>query len=179
MSNQNSLAPSTAIEVANEFLTLGFEESIDIDQMKLQKLVYYAQAWYLALNQAPLFEEDIEAWPWGPVVRDIYIQTQGYGRQRIVQKLSQLKPKDNDPFQFEPDIPKGVSDNLKPFILKIWNVHKDYTGIQLSNSTHAEGEPWSIISKQYEGDLRQKPTIPNTIIQAIFKRKIQNGQSTT
>ena len=34
MSNQNSLAPSSAIEVANEFLTLGFEESIDIDKMK-------------------------------------------------------------------------------------------------------------------------------------------------
>ncbi|MBR2123883.1 MAG: DUF4065 domain-containing protein [Acetobacter sp.] len=177
--SQTPFAPSTAIEVANEFLTLGFEESIDIDQMKLQKLVYYAQAWFLALKQRPLFEEDIEAWPWGPVIRDIYIQTQGYGRNPVVRKLSQLQPKNNDPLDchFDMHIPKGVSERLKAFIRKVWDVHKNYTGIQLSNSTHAEGEPWSIVSEKYQGDLRQKPTIPNALIKAVFTNKVQHGRS--
>ena len=40
--------------------------------MKLQKLVYYSQAWSLVWDEKPLFEEDIEAWANGPVVRDLF-----------------------------------------------------------------------------------------------------------
>ena len=40
--------------------------------MKLQKLVYYCQAWSLVWDEQPLFEEDIEAWANGPVVRELY-----------------------------------------------------------------------------------------------------------
>lgn len=40
--------------------------------MKLQKLVYYSQAWSLVWDDAPLFQENIEAWANGPVVRDLY-----------------------------------------------------------------------------------------------------------
>ena len=40
--------------------------------MKLQKLVYYSQAWSLVWDEAPLFEENIEAWANGPVVRELF-----------------------------------------------------------------------------------------------------------
>ena len=40
--------------------------------MKLQKLVYYSQAWSLVWDEKPLFEEDIEAWANGPVVRELF-----------------------------------------------------------------------------------------------------------
>lgn len=40
--------------------------------MKLQKLVYYSQAWSLVWDEAPLFSQCIEAWPTGPVVSDLY-----------------------------------------------------------------------------------------------------------
>jgi uncharacterized phage-associated protein len=40
--------------------------------MKLQKLVYYAQAWSLAWTDTPLFNEDIQAWARGPVVPALY-----------------------------------------------------------------------------------------------------------
>ena len=40
--------------------------------MKLQKLVYYCQAWALVWDSAPLFEERIEAWANGPVVPELY-----------------------------------------------------------------------------------------------------------
>jgi uncharacterized phage-associated protein len=40
--------------------------------MKLQKLVYYAQAWSLAWTDTPLFNEDIQAWAKGPVVPALY-----------------------------------------------------------------------------------------------------------
>ena len=40
--------------------------------MKLQKLIYYSQAWSLVWDEKPLFEEDIEAWANGPVVRELF-----------------------------------------------------------------------------------------------------------
>lgn len=43
-----------------------------VTAMMLQELVYYAQAWFLALEQEPLFEEPIEAWANGPVIRELF-----------------------------------------------------------------------------------------------------------
>jgi uncharacterized phage-associated protein len=45
--------------------------------MKLQKLVYYAQAWHLVWTESLLFEEPIYAWANGPVVKDLYVQHRG------------------------------------------------------------------------------------------------------
>ncbi|WP_207958398.1 Panacea domain-containing protein [Caballeronia sp. SBC1] len=45
--------------------------------MKLQKLAYYSQAWSLVWDDVPLFDERIEAWANGPVVRDLYMAHKG------------------------------------------------------------------------------------------------------
>lgn len=44
----------------------------EISNLKLQKLLYYMQGFHLACFDAPLFEEDIEAWMYGPVVPSVY-----------------------------------------------------------------------------------------------------------
>ncbi len=43
-----------------------------ITTMKLQKLLYYAQAWHLVFQRKPMFDEKIEAWPQGPVTPSIF-----------------------------------------------------------------------------------------------------------
>lgn len=48
--------------------------------MKLQKLVYYCQAWALVWDEKELFPERIEAWANGPVVRDLYDRHRGWYR---------------------------------------------------------------------------------------------------
>lgn len=48
-----------------------------LSTMKLQKLVYYSQAWSLVWDEKPLFKEDIEAWANGPVVRDLFYYHRG------------------------------------------------------------------------------------------------------
>ncbi|WP_110558686.1 Panacea domain-containing protein [Helicobacter cinaedi] len=45
---------------------------MDLSKLKFQKLLYYAQGYYTALFNKPLFEENIEAWEHGPVVREVY-----------------------------------------------------------------------------------------------------------
>jgi uncharacterized phage-associated protein len=47
-------------------------ETGSVTTMKLQKLVYYSQAWHLVFHGEPLFADAIEAWPQGPVTRSLY-----------------------------------------------------------------------------------------------------------
>lgn len=63
--------------------------------MKLQKLVYYSQAWSLVWDEKQLFEEDIEAWANGPVIRDLFdyhrgmyeISTMPIGNPRLLNQV--------------------------------------------------------------------------------------------
>jgi len=50
--------------------------------MKLQKLVYYSQAWALVWDEEPLFTERVEAWANGPVVPDLYREHKGLFKVR-------------------------------------------------------------------------------------------------
>jgi uncharacterized phage-associated protein len=63
----------TAHNVARYLLSLDNREEGDLtSNMKLQKLLYYAQGVTLALRNEPLFEERIEAWEHGPVCPPVY-----------------------------------------------------------------------------------------------------------
>lgn len=48
-----------------------------ITTMKLQKLLFYGQAWSLAWDGEPLFSAPINAWKFGPVVREVFSNYQG------------------------------------------------------------------------------------------------------
>lgn len=61
----------TALETAQYFLSLADEHGDELDQLKLQKLCYYAQGYNLAMRGKPLFSDPIEAGDNGPVVRDL------------------------------------------------------------------------------------------------------------
>lgn len=66
--------------------------------MKLQKLVYYCQAWSLVWDEEPLFHEDIEAWANSPVVPDLFYAHQ---EQFKVLSISNGKPDKLDETQQE------------------------------------------------------------------------------
>ena len=61
----------------------GDEAASDMDPMKLQKLLYYCQGYSLGLTGKPLFNDHIEAWKYGPVVRKVYQEYKQYQRQCI------------------------------------------------------------------------------------------------
>ena len=59
---------ASVLDVANYIL----ERRGAMTTWKLQKLVYYSQAWSLVWDDDVLFPEEIEAWANGPVVRELY-----------------------------------------------------------------------------------------------------------
>lgn len=122
----------TANEIADWFLRNVDTESGDtISHLKLQKLVYYAQAWHYTLFNTPLFEEKIEAWMHGPVVRSIY------DRFKDVAVYSQI---DINTLQLEAPEISGKSLDLLSEIREIYGEH---SAKYLEDLTHEE-DPWII-----------------------------------
>lgn len=64
---------ASAYEVAQHLIRLAeFEEEPDyLTHLRLQKLLYYVQAWSMAMRSRPMFPERIEAWGHGPVVPNL------------------------------------------------------------------------------------------------------------
>ncbi|WP_088228975.1 type II toxin-antitoxin system antitoxin SocA domain-containing protein [Desulfosporosinus sp. FKB] len=159
---QKSSHKNKLVSVAEYFLNkIEPEAGESITPLKLQKLVYYAQAWSLTFHKS-LFEEDFQAWVHGPVIPDLYIYFKEYGSSNIP-KVSSF-----DPGVFE-------KDELTVLDL-VWSVYGKYDAKYLERLTHIE-KPWvdartgidqnerctNIISKeaiqQYFSDLRKNHDI--------------------
>jgi uncharacterized phage-associated protein len=179
-SNQeDSLAdtPLSAAAVANAFLDL--QDADDsafprIDPMKLQKLLFYAHAWWLAFKGKPLLKEEVYAWPWGPVVPHIYGEFRRFGRNPVVgERATELVKVGPGALHYRVKEPEMPGTDIMAFLKSVWDSHKGFSGVQLSNATHAPGEPWALVKAQY-GDLGSKPLIPNELIRDVFRNKLPN-----
>jgi len=74
---------TTADAVADYLVALAHERGESVNNLKLQKLLYYAQAWHLALHDEPLFPEKLQAWIYGPAIPSVYWRFDGFGWHQI------------------------------------------------------------------------------------------------
>src|ERR1700735_3635265 len=77
----------TPAQVADYLLATSRQRGEPLSNLKLQKLIYYAQAWHLALYNKPLFNEDFEAWIHGPVLPSQYHRFKDNSWQPIMDKV--------------------------------------------------------------------------------------------
>ncbi|MGL5891410.1 MAG: Panacea domain-containing protein [Bacteroidia bacterium] len=114
-----------AEDISNYILTLTDADSGDaISHLKLQKLLYYVQGFYLAMNRRPLFHEKIMAWNHGPVIAEIYNKYKGSG---------------NNPLFVDTNFDETKIDEiLKEFIHEIYQVFGQFSAWRLREMTHSE-----------------------------------------
>lgn len=98
-----------------------------ISNLKLQKLVYYAQGFHSAIFDSPLFADEISAWTHGPVVADLYHQFKNHGSNHI--------PVTQD---FDKD---SLTKDEFELIEEVFEVFGQYSAWKLRNMTHEES-PW-------------------------------------
>lgn len=152
----------TAEEVANCLLHVADEQEnsvIDPDSnkeikegvtnLKLQKLLYFAQAAHLAVYDKPLIaKEEFEAWSLGPVIASLY-----------------HKYKENNKASI-PVPEKDCSDpELKAFLTEIWKIFGKYTASELVQLSHRQGTPWQ--EHYHSGNKNEK--IPNEEIKQFYR----------
>ena len=97
----------------------------EITTWKLQKLVYYSQAWHLVWDEEPLFDEEIKAWANGPVCPHLYQLHRGQFQ------ISKVRGADAN----------NLSDDQRETIGVVVDYYGKYSGQQLSDLTHSE-PPW-------------------------------------
>jgi uncharacterized phage-associated protein len=103
-----------------------------LNLLKLQKLLYYAQAWHLAFNGEPLFDGKFQAWVHGPVNREIYDR---FAASKSL--YSELGESDIIP-GFDPS---RISEDDVNHLNAILDAYAKFTGSQLEALTHGE-RPW-------------------------------------
>ena len=114
--------------------------------MKLQKLVYYSQAWALVWDDKPLFEETIEAWANGPVIRELYGSHRG---------------------QFAvTSIPEGNHESLdsdeRETVDAVLQFYGEKSSQWLSDLTHMEA-PWRDAREKNGLDSGERGQVPITL----------------
>jgi uncharacterized phage-associated protein len=123
---------ATAKQVALTFLLLDEANDGDgISNLKLQKLVYYAQGFFTAIHGRPLFDERIEAWTHGPVVPELYQLYRDNGKNPIPVPNGLILS----------DFRQTLEDSEIELIEEVYEVFGQYAAWQLRNMTHEEA-PW-------------------------------------
>jgi uncharacterized phage-associated protein len=128
--------------IANEFLKLSGPEG-GLTQMQLQKLVFIANGWNLAINGEPLVAEDAEAWDNGPVYRELWDHLTRFGSSRIG---GSIDPSDRGAlFGRKPSkepYKADLSNSERDVIRHVWARYGKKGAFTLSGMTHQPGTPW-------------------------------------
>lgn len=145
------------LDVAKYFInksTPGTQHSMT--HLKLQKMVYYAHAWHLAIRDEPLVNDDKpEAWIHGPVFPKLYNEYRQYGFREI--------PKRKD----YSDI--SIPENVQPILNFVWEYYGSKSGKQLEVLTHQE-EPWKNARSNLGRFDYSQQVIPDEEIKEYFKK---------
>ncbi len=138
--------------VSNFLIRLGMKASKPADPLKIIKMTYLSHGWMLGLYNQALSAQPVEAWRYGPVIPDTY-----HG----------LKKHGNNPINETIDVPDEEFDKLEADIIEqVWDIYDRYTGIELSQITHADQSPWHITWSQYG----KNAIIPNPLIRDHYAR---------
>lgn len=118
---------------------------------KLQKLVYYAQAWSLVWDERPLFHERIEAWANGPVCPDLYSRHRG---RFVVSEIFGGNP-------------ASLTASEAATVEAVLDYYGKMDGQYLSDLTHAE-RPWKETRGELPAGVNSTREIPLDLIAEYY-----------
>ena len=113
-----------ALDIANKIISkTDLEHGDTISNLKLQKMLYYQQGFHLAYFGTPLFDEDIVAWQYGPVVPSVY--------------------KEYKSFESISTSEEGISlsDDEEELFNNVYEEYNQFSAVALMKMTHEES-PW-------------------------------------
>ena len=136
-----------AIELSQYIIGL-----LPVDNLKLQKLLYYCQGVHLARTDGIIFEDKIEAWQYGPVVPNVYHKYKGFGFDIIKEDI-----------QNEVNL---VEEEIETIDM-VLDYYGQFSGLELVSKTHSE-DPWK---EAYKPNENNEITIDS--IKKYFKEMIE------
>lgn len=123
-----------------------------LTNLKLQKLLYYQQGYHLAVFGTPLFNEDIEAWMYGPVVPCVYDEFSKSGSNALPITTSNII---------------RLNEEEEVLFNQVYQAYRDFSAIGLMNRTHNE-QPWQQALPHDRGTI-----ISHESMKSYFKTQLQ------
>lgn len=147
------------INIARYFIVRAYEEGIEaeITNMKVQKLLYYAQCLHLALYNEPLFNEVIQAWRYGPVCPPVYKFYSDFEANQLPIPSTEFLLK--------------IPNDQKRLLEEVWEYFGGYNAYRLSGMTHLEF-PWKKARKGLLPEARSTEPILIEDMKALGYQKL-------
>lgn len=160
--------------IANWFIDKANATGVLINQISLQKLMYIAHGWHLALMDGiPLVNEGIEAAPYGVSITGVREEVADKGVWSIHSPLG-------DETKY-PRLDCIIHKNTIALLERVWETHRRFSPLELSSMTSKPGTPWSDMKPQLlqlkhdSSDLRIQ--IPDSSIQAYYNNLMKRVDS--
>ncbi len=118
-----------ARSVANELLKIAKSAGRKLTNTQVQKLVYIAHGYSLAILNRSLIRQRVEARRYGPVIPDLYHALRQYGAGVVTEPIALISRE-----QF--------SETDRVLLSSVESAYSQFSGPQLSTLTHREGTPW-------------------------------------
>lgn len=150
------MTPTTASAIGDYFIYIANETGSYISNLKLQKLVYYAQAWHLAVYNAPLFDEDFEAWVHGPVIPALYYEYKQFGWKPILKEVER----------------PSFSQELQELLDEVTDEYFACDAFELEQMTHQE-DPWIEARKSLPKDEASNVIIPKQLMGDYYRQRLE------
>ena len=148
------------ITVARYFIIKAYEDGMEAEMtnMKVQKLLYYAQSLHLALYDESLFDEEIQAWRYGPVCPPAY----NFYSQFEAEQL---------PIPDKEESLQAIPEEIKSLLEEVWEYFGGYHAYRLSDMTHGEF-PWKKARKGLPPQARSTEPIRLEDMKALGCQKL-------
>jgi uncharacterized phage-associated protein len=165
---------NSAIAVSNWLIDQNRIDPSDLTQLKLQKILYFAQGWHLAYFDYPLFDDPIEGWEYGPVVSSVYFALSSRAKNAVITEQIEGHFVDRGVYTFGFPVMKFPDDDSELFMQSVWKTFSKKKAWELVSMTHIKGSPWEQVfnlSKNKESDMNQELyEWPNSIIPVELMR---------
>ena len=150
-----------AMLVANYFVKKNEEEQKGLSPLKIQKLLYYAQAWNLVMNDEKLFENDFEAWVHGPAIPHVW------------QYFREFDFSSSHPEFLEKEFSE-FSDKEKEVLEMVWHIYGKFDGKYLETLTHTE-DPWLQARRGLDSDVISQNIISSKNMKTYYGRRFKEA----
>ena len=141
--------------IANEFIRRASLHSQYFTHMQLQKLVYIAHGWNLAINGEPLTDDVPQAWDYGPVYKSLYDALQRFGSGPVIGEIHASDDSGG----------AALSAKERAVIDRVFSDYGKFHAFQLSALTHQDGTPWDEV---YNHGVGRMSPIDNSLIKRHF-----------
>lgn len=135
-----------------------------MSHLKLQKLLYYTQAYHLAYFDTELIPENFEAWVHGPVCREVYNTL----RDKSILYSDVGFSGENNP---EEILSNSLTADQMELILDVNNELSTWSGIELETSTHSE-IPWITARNGLSPETKSATIISKEVMYEFYKKEL-------